>query len=155
MSIPRHGTHRWTDEDDATLMECVSSILPKGRLHRRADPWHAVSGLLAVRGICVSPGGCARRYDRLVARTEEEREARRKAEDQAAQEAALRGVEREVLDAETPEEAEDAWARIEQLVEEHEQNTLDRIEAAVEQVGRRLLVLEGDVAALLREWRGA
>lgn len=141
--------HRWSDEDDRLLVETVNGLATK--LPKRTMFWHAASGALAMHGLVVTPDAARTRCDRL----------RAAAEEQAAQTAALQEVERTVLGAETAEQAEDAWERVERLVEEHERGQLDHLVDAVRALGLEVSEIRGDLAVirsvvsrLLREWEG-
>jgi len=139
--------HRWSEEDDSALQDAVVA-LAEADLPKSVSLWSAVCGRLAP-GIRATPDAARTRHARIRALTEAAEEAER-----------LRGAPyaEDVLASEL-QDKEDAWQRVCRMVEEHEQDQLDRIEDHLEHVNALLvhelqdIGVDGDVTLTERCYR--
>jgi len=136
--------HIWSEDDDARLLDEVQTL--SGVLPKKVNLWSAVCGRLAP-DVVVTPDAARTRWRRV-------RQLQQAAEEQ----------ERLEEDPRDPP-VESSWDRCERLVDEHEQDQLERIEGSLAdlhtllldtlaQNDRRLEQIEKHVLYLRAVWGG-
>ena len=112
----------WSEADDAALTAAIE-VLSDARLPDGIALWQAVAARL-LPGIVVTPSAARSRWERMCAQREAE----------------ARANQRAVVDP----KAAAAWERVAQLAERAEQDSTDRMIAALEGIRDELAEIRGD-----------